>query len=197
MPSRTNQDLLPGLVRGEAVAYELLFEQYYDKISRFVTAIIGDSHQAEDIAQNVFLKIWLNRKDERGMLTEVKSLNSLLFTIARNEACDYLRKKASHQKYASIRKADSGDESYRFALTYDLERIENIVERCVDNMPAQRKIVYKLSREEMLTGNEIAERLQLSKRTVDRHISLALEDIRTALGNIISTIALFCVSHWV
>lgn len=188
-----DRELLMRLSRGEAAAYELLFQRYHGKVGRFVKAIINDEAPAEDITQNVFMKVWLNKTE----LTSVNSLNNYIFTIARNEACDYLRKQNSRYKYAVSQGNDDIDNSYRYALTYDLERIESIVSRCVEAMPTQRKLVYKLSREEKLTSVEIAERLQLSKRTVDRHISLALHDIRIALGNIVSGIALFLISYWV
>ena len=64
-------------------------------------------------------------------------------------------------------------------------------------MPPQRKLVFRLSREEKLTNQEVADRLQLSKRTVDRHISLALSDIRFALKDIVSLFILFLFSDWV
>lgn len=193
MTGKPDSDILRRLSRGEASAYESLFERYHSKVRRFVAAITGDDAPAEDIAQNVFMKIWLNRSE----LERVNSLNNYLFTIARNEACDFLRKQASRYKYAGAHRDDPAEDSYRFALNYDLERIEGIVSRCVEEMPSQRRLVYKMSREEKLTSAEIAEKLHLSKRTVDRHISLALSDIRTALGNIVSGLAFFFISNWV
>lgn len=193
MADKTERDLMLRLSHGEAVAYEQLFERYFYKIRRFVTAIIHDEVPAEDIAQNVFMKVWVNRT----AIMQVNSLNNYLFTISRNEALDYLRRQANRDKFVSSVKTDTLQEAYRITLNYDLDRIERIVEKCVEQMPSQRKIVYRMSREDKLTNTEIAERLQLSKRTVDRHISLALKDIRAALGSIVSGLAVFFLSNWV
>ena len=187
---KQDADLLLRLSRGEEVAYEELFLRYHVKICCFVRAIIRDGHAAEDIAQNVFFKLWANR----GELSKVTSLNNYLFTISRNEACDHLRRQANLNKYADEVERRQLDNSYELQLTYDLERMERIVEQCVKMMPAQRRLVYRMSREEKLSNAEIAERLSLSKRTVDRHLSLALHDLRTALGRIVSCLAIFFFS---
>ena len=75
--------------------------------------------------------------------------------------------------------------------------MERTVAVTVDRMPPQRQMVYRLSREEHLSNLEIAERLNLSKRTVDRHLSLALDDIRRAISPLVSGVTLFFLSHWV
>ena len=76
-------------------------------------------------------------------------------------------------------------------LKYDQEKSEKIVERCVDMMPSQRKIIYTMSRKENLSNAEIAQKINVSKRTVDAHIYQALKDIRSAVLKIISFYAFF------
>lgn len=193
MNSISDKDILKRLSDGDASAYAYLFDRYYAKVCRFVKSILYDVDAVDDIAQNVFMKVWINRAE----LTRVNSLNNYLFTIARNEACDQLRRRASWSRYEQYTLLGGMEHSDRLSLSYDLERMETIVEKCVEEMPPQRKLVFRMSREEQLTNLEIARRLQLSKRTVDRHISLALSDIRTALKGIVSLFALFLFSDWV
>lgn len=132
-----------------------------------------------------------------GAFPRVNSLDNYLFTIARNEAFDSLRRRSSRSRYEQYTLLDGMEHSDRLSLTYDMEQMERIVEKCVEEMPPQRKLVFRLSREEKLTNQEVADRLQLSKRTVDRHISLALNDIRFALKDIVSLFILFLFSDWV
>lgn len=189
----SDKDILKRLSEGDASAYAHIFDRYYAKVCRFVKSILYDADSVDDIAQNVFMKVWISRTE----LTRVNSLSNYLFTIARNEACDQFRRRASRTKYEQYTLLGGMEHADRLALTYDLERLESIVERCVGEMPPQRRLVFKLSREEQLSSPEIARRLQLSKRTVDRHISLALSDIRSALKDIVSLFALFLFSDWV
>lgn len=193
MTGTSDKDILKRLSDGEASAYEYIFDRYYAKVCRFVKSILYDVDAVDDIAQNVFMKVWINRAE----LTRVNSLSNYLFTIARNEACDQFRRRTSRTKYERHVLLNGLEQSDRLSLTYDLERMEHIVEKCVEEMPPQRKLVFKLSREEKLSSQEIAQRLQLSKRTVDRHISLALTDIRSALKDMVSFLAFFLFSDWV
>ena len=190
MTSTSDKDILKRLSDGDASAYEYIFDRYHAKVCRFVKSILYDPDAVGDIAQNVFMKVWINRTE----LSRVNSLDNYLFTIARNEAFDSLRRRSSRSRYALL---DGMEHSDRLSLTYDMEQMERIVEKCVEEMPPQRKLVFRLSREEKLSNREVAERLQLSKRTVDRHISLALNDIRFALKDIVSLFILFLFSDWV
>lgn len=193
MTSTSDKDILKRLSDGDASAYEYIFDRYYTKVCRFVKSILYDTDAVGDIAQNVFMKIWINRAE----LPRVNSLDNYLFTIARNEAFDSLRRRSSRSRYEQYTLLDGMEHSDRLSLTYDMEQMERIVEKCVEEMPPQRKLVFRLSREEKLTNQEVADRLQLSKRTVDRHISLALNDIRFALKDIVSLFILFLFSDWV
>ncbi len=188
----TDARLLERLSRGEKDAYEEVFMRYYGKVCRFIAAILRSRAAAEDLSQNVFLKVWANRQ----ALASVRSLDAYLFTIARNETCDYLRRNRTGLKYL-LTEMNCPEQICDLAFDYDAERMERTVAVAVDRMPPQRQMVYRLSREEHLSNLEIAERLNLSKRTVDRHLSLALNDIRRAIGPLVSGVALFFLSRWV
>ncbi len=188
----SEKKLLLRLCRSEEEAFRELFTRYYGKVYRFVRAILHGGAAAEDLTQNVFLKIWYNRH----RLNEVSSLDSFIFAMSRNEACDYLRRNQTELKYARAKHA-AGDPECEMNFTYDTDVMRRAVSDVLEKMPAQRKRAYLLSREDNLTHEEIAERMNISKRTVDRHISLALEDIRKAIGPIVSGFAFFCISNWV
>lgn len=163
---------------GEKRAYEKLFAKFWSKTVKYLSYMMQDCSAAEDAAQNVFLKIW----NTRDRLDSVKSLDSYVFSIAHNEACDYLRKNRPVRL----------DESFAETIIYDRHlgldesKIKNIVEKCVSSLPDQRRICFKMSREEQLSNKEIANRLNLSQRTVEHHISFALKAIRESLDKNLS-----------
>lgn len=183
--------LLERLSEGRKDAYSELFDKYYLKVKRFVRTVSYGSLDADDIAQNVFLKVW----EHRSKLASVQSLDAYLFTVTRNEVCDSLRK---HQVKRKFEEAAINEESIveGLRINYDTDEIARIVGECVSNMPPQRQMCFRLSREQFLTSQKIAEQLNISKRTVDRHLSLALKDIREALGKVLSGVVLFIVTCW-
>ncbi len=186
------KQLLLRLCRSEEEAFRELFARYYGKVYRFIRAILHDGVAAEDLTQNVFLKIWYSRHK----LLEIKSLDSFVFIMSRNEACDYIRRNKIELKFGQTTVSLEESEC-EIQFDYDKEVIQRTVSNTLDKMPAQRRRAYLLSREENLTHEEIAVRMNISKRTVDRHISMALDDIRKAVGPLVSGLAFFFISHWV
>ena len=164
---------LSALQAGEKKAYEELFSRYWAKTVKYLACLLKDGAAAEDLAQNVFVKIW----NTRDRLAEVKSLDSWVFTIAHNQACDHLRRTVQTESLLSASLV------YNPQWGMDAVSLNDIVSDCVSAFPPQRRICYKLSSEEHLSNQEIADRLNLSRRTVEHHISFALKQIREALGN--------------
>ncbi len=173
--------LLQRLSRGEKAAYAEMFARYYDKVHRFLSGVLHGNAAAEDLAQNVFLKLWKNRR----RLTEVRSFDSFLYTLSRNEALDWLRRHQVEKKH-NVQPVHTPEPVYEMFMKHDSDLLRRTLDDVVANMPEQRRKVWLLSREEKLSHSEIADRLSISKRTVDRHLSLALEDIRSAISPIVS-----------
>lgn len=106
-----------------------------------------------------------------------------MFSAARNIVFDYFRRENVALKYADEQKNSFSAEAAPY-VPYDNEVLTQAVARCVDTMPPQRMMFWKLSREAYLSNQEIADKLHLSKRTVDAHLAKALADIRTVLSKI-------------
>ena len=191
-----NSEIIESIRKGSMKAFEVFFEEYYLKVRNFAFGMVKSMDEAENIAQNVFMKIWINRFS----LSAGKSLDSYVFTIARNEIYDCFRDVSYFSRYTlSVRTGTpssrlGGTENNDVSSEYDIKEISRIVNDTVAHMPEQRRRIFRMSRQLHLTNDEIAERLNLSKRTVERHISLALATIRERLGDFLFWLFFFFIS---
>ncbi len=165
------------LIKGNVSAYEFLFRKYYGTVYCFVRNMLKDRSAAEDIAQNIFMRIWLNRAS----LHPDKPIKHLLFVMAKNEALDVLKSKYSKSALLSTdvhdKELENGDADKRVMMLETASGIKDIIAK----LPPQRRTVFVLSRYNNLSNKEIAGRLGLSVRTVEKHLELALRELRKAL----------------
>lgn len=160
---------------GSRKAFDTLFLCYFPKVKLFLTRLIGTPDEAEDLAQDIFFKLWINRHT----LHRVESLNNYLFQMARNSAYTYFDRQQRMEEYQ--RRLPLPVEG---GLPAPIEEelyaadLEAMIDRAIRQMPPQRQQVFILSRRHYLSNDEIAQQLSISKRTVEAHISDALSDLR-------------------
>lgn len=153
-------------------------------------SIIGDKHLAEDIVQEVFLKLWKGK----AKYTQIESLEAYLMQMTKNEALSWLDKSKKEsellievqQRFSIAAEEGHSDEEFRKSL-----------ERAISQLAPQCRLIFTLSRFEGLSNEEIAAYLAISKRTVETQISLALRMFRTGLKPILksyltSILPVFC-----
>lgn len=172
----TEKELIQGLRKSSTAAYKQLFLEYFTIIRSFLSRMLGDDEQAKDIAQNVFLKIWLKRDS----LDESKSIKSYLYVLAKNEALNHIKRSSRITCLDSVPETSDGN---NVQVTTEFNETSNIIRQRVESMPERRREVFRLSRMEHLSNKEISEMLNLSVRTVEKHIELALKDIRKTIGS--------------
>jgi RNA polymerase sigma-70 factor (ECF subfamily) len=162
-------------------SFDNLFMHYQPKLIHFINGFIKDQEEGRDMVQDIFFKIWTNR----ATLTRVNSFKSYLFQMARYAIYDYYDHSLVKQKYESKQMELSGLEESIESNLYAKE-LELWLDLAIENLPEQRKLIYRLSRTEGLSNDEIAQRLNLNKRTVENQISLALATLRkiTTLVNL-------------
>lgn len=170
---QTDEVLLVKLKRGNIRSFEAIYDRYAPMVLNFVRKMIKDQMRAEDITQNIFMRLYVSRNSlEPGL-----SLKNWLFVCARNESLDVLRSKwAKVQEIMEDAQVSvPEDEMIRRESAAQLRTM-------VDDLPDQRAKILKMSKLDELSNREIAERLGLSVRTVEKHLELALKDLRGKLN---------------
>jgi len=161
------------------MAFDALYRNYSRRLYKFSIAILKSSEEAENIVQEVFLNLWLNReKIEKG-----SSVKYYIFTIAYNSSISIIRKRIKESRFIEYLRTlqDINQEPVDMQIEYN--ELEEKLTMIIDSLPERQKEVYLLHRIEGLKYSQIAERLNISVNTIENHISRALKTIRQKLGN--------------
>lgn len=168
------------LCKGDQNAFEILFLKYQPKVIAFLAGFLHDSDAAHDMAQDIFFKIWQNRSK----LLNVRSFQSYIFSMAHNAMCNYFKHSLVSEKYDLEQMMRpiiaTNPEEKLFA-----DEIQDLISLKVEQMPEKRRNIFKMSRSEGLSNDEIADKLNISRRTVENYLSAALKEIREMLDSII------------
>lgn len=163
-------------------SFEILFHRYYDSLCLYANGIVKNRGISEDIAVQVFFKIWQNRSH----IQINYAIRSYLFRCVFNACSDYLEqsKTLNHHKFVEIDnqilEMVGPDENYIFEYLQG-EEVEKDVMKAIDTLPEQCREIFCLSRFELLTYNEISEKLNISVNTVKTQICRALDSLRIQL----------------
>ncbi len=162
---------------GDTQAFEQLYQRYYPLLCQRVQSMIGCAYKSEEIVSDVFIKIWNNRRD----LTISSSLKAYLYTAVRNQTIDYIRKQNRHRAIdGEVRVSLPSDyTSPEEALIF--EEVRQAVEAAIDSLPPQGRHIFRLSRDHGLKYREIADKLNISIKTVETHMRRSLIALRRQL----------------
>jgi RNA polymerase sigma-70 factor (ECF subfamily) len=166
------KDILSKIATNDETAFKQVFEYYYPKVKTFLEQFISDADEAMDLAQNIFIKIWLQRSN----LTEIRSFGAFLYTMTRNAAIDYGR---THKIKIPLTEVElKGKDDYETESEFYAKEVEAQVAHMIRKMPQKRRRVFIMSRLEGRSYTEIAYMMNISKKTVENHINLALKELR-------------------
>ncbi|MDP4251189.1 MAG: RNA polymerase sigma-70 factor [Bacteroidota bacterium] len=177
-PRYPEKELFAAISKGDEAAFTELFRRYDKRFYFFALKMIHDPVIAEDLTQEIFIKIWENRR----ILDTVNNPEAYLLTTAANHALNQIKKNLSEQKMLKRLAAYSRE---NFISNTD-ERLllhdqEALLQQALERLPKQQKRVYHLSRLSGLNYEEIAGILKISPHTVRNHLVEALRSIRCYL----------------
>lgn len=166
------KDLMIQLKNANEEAFREVFDRYGKKVYRYILHYVKVGVEAEDITQNVFLRIW----EKRGLLDSEKSFEGFIFTIAYRAVMDHFR--ANPKRLQSLFPVDLLNDSVVSTVNSDAllnhHQLESIYQQALQSLPPKRKEIFLLSRHGGLTNRQIAEKLGISIKTVESHMTAAL-----------------------
>jgi len=172
-----NKVLLSRVAAGEEGAFTALFHQWRDKLYFYILRITHSEAKAEDVLQDVFTRIWLNRS----RLQDIQNPDAYLYSMAKNRAISCIRQMA-RESLATAALAQEDSQPVGSSDEHLVQKeLQHTLHDIIHRLPPQQKLVYTLSREQGLKKEEIAARLNISSSTVKNHMTHALRTIRQEL----------------
>lgn len=174
------KSLLLRISQDDALAFTLLFDQYKDKVYTIAFKLTGCAFTSEEVVQDIFMKLWVKRKDLPG----VEHFTAWFNTIIRNYLFSLLKSQAARQS-REIAFAGKRPSFYNNAdQEILLKETEALLEKALYTLPPQQNKVYRLIKERGMKKEEVASHLNLSTETVKAHLSKAIKSIRA-----------YCLAH--
>ena len=171
-----DEDLLKIIAQGNSNAFEHIFRKYYADLTRFSLKFIREETLAEEIVQEVFIKIWEKRKE----IQVQSSFKSYLYTSVRNSSLNFLKSKFSQFSSAELEDKDhQSTQNSEDELTG--KELDLIIAQAIQNLPEKCRVIFQLSRQGGLSYKEIATELKISPKTVENQMGIALKKLKQFL----------------
>jgi len=160
-------------------AYKELFTSLYTYLLHFAFTLVKMKQPAEEIVSDVFIKIWQKRKE----LEKIENLKVYLYISTKNTALNYLEK----QKRAATDNIDKFANQFK-SIYFDPEQLMitadmvSLIHEAIESLPLRCKMIFKLVKEDNLKYKEVAEILNISEKTVENQLAIALRKIATAIS---------------
>jgi RNA polymerase sigma-70 factor (family 1) len=170
-------ELLRRTANGDQSAYAILFNHYWGQIYSTAMAFTKSPELSEDIAQDVFAKIWIKKET----LREINKFEAFLYTIARNLILDRLRKHVftkDHEDYLLLYFEESSPNPSR---QLEFKEFEATIHAAIDKLPPQQRTAFRLSRFQGLNHEEIAGQMGVSKQSVKSYIVRSIVSLRNSM----------------
>ena len=182
--------VIKNLKEGDVLSFDNIFKKYNKKVYYFALSYLKNKEEAEDVVQDVFMNLW----KYRDQINEYYVFSKYLFKITYNSTCKKFRKQTSDKKQMEevMRNFIFEDNSTNLDIEYNnlLETANSIIEK----MPSRQKYIFLLSINELLTNEQIAQQLNISKKTVENYLARAKTSLKKSLTDgCILSVLFFCL----
>lgn len=169
--------------------FETVYKNCFKGLHAYAYSFLGNHEQAEETVQQVFLKLWERRKN-----IEINiSLQAYLYRSVYNESMNFLKHEKVKQTHVSFVKHTTSETSNNHHRDIHAKELEANIKKALNKLPEQCRTIFQLSRYEELKYKEIAERLELSIKTIENQMGKALKILRTELAAYLPTLWLVLI----
>ena len=171
---KTDTELAILLTLNDEAAFSELYARYKEKLYYFCLHLLKSKEEANDIVQEIFIRIW----ESRNFINPDLSFSSFLYTMARNRILNYFRDIDIDEKVKEILATQKVTEEEAIDSKIIYTEYQVILQNAISQLPPQRRKIFNMSRIESMSHKEIAAELGISVNTVQEHISEALKFIK-------------------
>jgi RNA polymerase sigma-70 factor (family 1) len=172
------KELLSLISEGDEGAFRKVYEHYWDRIYSISLLYLKSPLYAQDVVQEVFLKVWQNRNK----LVSLNNFGAWLHVIARNLLINMLSRKAAGKKWEIGQTIDPADQSPVADEQMVQKEISVLIRKATESLPPQQQKIYRMGKEQGMKLTEVAKELNISHNTAREHMSKALKNIRGYLS---------------
>lgn len=181
------EKILVDLANDDKQAFDELYRLYYSKLYVYSKSFLKIDTGIDDILQEVFVKVWMNRHN----IKKVETYNAFLYTITKNILLNELRSRLKSEEFRTNLFYKSVAAEFVTQQAVEYADIKNQVDQLVLQLPEKRRKIYLMSREDGKTNAEIAAELGISVKTVEDHMTHALRFLKDRLRNLGLVFTLF------
>lgn len=156
---------------------ETLFREHYQGLSRYAFSILKDQEEAEDVVQKLFVKLWEKRRE----IDIWKDVKSYLYRSTYNASLNELKRIKRHTMYETADRENGFQSDNESSAKVIRDELEKHIEDAIQTLPAKCGEVFRMSRFNEYSYKEIAEKLDISIKTVENHMGKALRIMREEL----------------
>lgn len=167
-------------------AFGKIFQSFSGMVYSFSYKLTRSNYLAEEIVQEVFLKVWIHRES----LPQIDNFSAYLFTIAKNLAFNILKHNLIEEKAKTILHGQRTD-SHETEETVIYQDYQQLLNKAINHLPPQQKLVYSMCHQEGLRYKEAAQKLKISRLTVKTHMQQALRSIKIQFAGLMRVSVLF------
>jgi len=173
----SDENLIQACAKGNIAAFEELYNRYWYKLYAEALKRVKKSEIAEEMVQDLFTNIWLNRRK----LQIYRSVSGYLYTAIRYLVLSYFQKEGVRRDYQVYYVENFRDYDNSTERTIDFNELQSQIESYIDLLPDKCRQVYELSRKEFKTNKEIAKIMGISEKTVENQLTKALGRLKTVM----------------